>query len=53
MQEDLNTPLLDVVNFKLQQGDAFDCELYRMESRDEDGNIVSQNAGPKLWYGEW
>mmetsp|Transcript_15025 Transcript_15025/g.29711 ORF Transcript_15025/g.29711 Transcript_15025/m.29711 type:complete len:1992 (-) Transcript_15025:64-6039(-) len=53
LREDLNTPLLDVVNFKLQQGDEFDCELYRMESRDEDGNIVSQNAGPKLWYVSW
>lgn len=53
LTEELSTPLLDVVNFKLEQGDSFECELFRAESRGENGEVISQdNAGPQLWYGE-
>lgn len=54
LTEDLNTPLLDVVNFKLEQGDSFDCELFRLETRDESGEVVGKNAEePDPWYANW
>lgn len=55
LTEDLMTPLLDVVNYKLEQGDGFDCELFRMETRDENGMVAGEamNAEPNPWYGEF
>ncbi len=53
LTEDLRTPLLDAVNFKLEQGDTFDCESFRLETRDENGEVVKQEIGkPDPWYGE-
>ncbi|KAL9184328.1 hypothetical protein ACHAXT_002414 [Thalassiosira profunda] len=54
LTEDLRTPLLDAVNFKLEQGDGFDCELFRMETRDESGAVVGvQAAEPNKYYANW
>ena len=54
LTEDLRTPLLDVVNFKLMQGDDIDCEVFRLETRDENGNVAGlADAGePNLFYGK-
>lgn len=52
LTEALATPLLDVVNMKLQRGDHFDCGLLRAESRDENGKVVVvDDAAPDPWYG--
>ncbi len=54
LTEDHRTPLLDVVNYKLEQGDNFDCELFRLETRDENGEVIDpENAEPNPWYGEF
>lgn len=54
LTEDLMTPLLDVVNYKLEQGDSLACEQFRMETGNPNGG--EENAGqggkPNLWYGE-
>jgi chitinase len=52
LTEDLITPLLDVVNVKLEQEDAMDCELFRQETRDENGDVYSAEAADHRWYGE-
>jgi len=52
LTEDLLTPLLDVVNYKLEHGDGFACEQFRMET----GNgaaAVQANAEPNPWYSDW
>ena len=54
LTEDFRTPLLDAVNFKLEQGDTFECESFRLETRDENGEVVKQEIGkPDPWYGEF
>jgi len=55
MTEDLRTPLLDVVNYKLERGDDMDCEIFRLETRDENGEIAGlANSGePNPWYVSW
>jgi chitinase len=54
LTEALATPLLDVVNMKLQRGDHFDCGLLRAESRDENGKVVVvDDAAPDPWYADW
>ena len=54
MTEDLKTPLLDAVNYKLEQGDSLDCEIFRLQTRDEDGNVAVQDGGEENpWYGEF
>jgi len=51
MTEDLNTPLLDVINYKLDQGDSFDCELFRLETRDDNGEVIGlMEKEPDPWY---
>lgn len=54
LTEDLVTPLLDIVNIKLEKGDEFACSLFRAETRDEDGNVVAKaNAKENNpWYGK-
>lgn len=53
LTESFATPLLDVVNIKLDQGDGFDCSLLRAETRGENGEVISQqNTEPNPWYGE-
>ena len=53
LTEDLATPLLDVVNIKLDKGDEFDCVLFRAETRDENGEVISAKANePNPWYGK-
>jgi hypothetical protein len=54
LTEDLATPLLDVVNIKLEKGDAFDCSLFRAETRDKNGKVIAEvNAKePNPWYGK-
>ena len=52
MTEELATPLLDVVNYKLQQGDDVNCELFRMETRDQNGEVLGRGGKePNPWYG--
>ena len=54
LTEDLKTPLLDAVNYKLEQGDSLDCEIFRLETRDGDGNAAVQDGGEENpWYGEF
>ena len=54
LTEDLATPLLDIINIKLEKGDELDCSLFRAETRDRDGNVISQanTQEPDPWYGE-
>ena len=52
LTEELATPLLDVVNYKLQQGDDLQCELFRQETRGENGEVLSREEEPNPWYGE-
>jgi chitinase len=54
LTEDLKTPLLDAVNYKLEQGDSLDCEIFRLQTRDEDGNVAVQDGSEENpWYGEF
>jgi len=51
LTDDLNTPLLDVINHKLDQGDVFDCELWRLETRDANGEVIGlKPRDPNPWY---
>jgi chitinase len=48
-----STPLLDTVNLKLQRGNDLDCEIFRAETRDENGNVVTPaDKEPNPWYGK-
>lgn len=54
LTEDFVSPLLDVINIKLEQGDGFDCKLFRAESRDANGTVLSQaDAEDNPWYANW
>lgn len=51
LTDDHKTPLLDVINYKLDQGDVFDCELWRLETRDENGEVIGlKPRDPNPWY---
>jgi chitinase len=53
LTETYSTPLLDMVNLKLERGKELDCELFRAETRDKDGNVVAPaDAEPNPWYGK-
>jgi chitinase len=53
LTETYSTPLLDMVNLKLQRGKELDCELFRAETRDEDGNVLPPaDSEPNPWYGK-
>lgn len=48
-----STPLLDMVNLKLERGSELDCKLFRAETRDENGDVVPPaEAEPNPWYGK-
>ena len=48
-----STPLLDMINLKLERGNELNCELFRAETRDEDGHVIgSPDAKPNPWYGK-
>jgi hypothetical protein len=54
LTEDLKTPLLDAVNYKLEQGDLLDCDIFRLETMDEDGQVAVADGGEAdPWYGEF
>jgi hypothetical protein len=53
LTESLKTPLLDAVNYKLELGDSLACEMFRLETMDEEGQVASDDDGETdPWYGE-
>eukprot|EP00986_Skeletonema_menzelii_P013942 scaffold8640_cov103-Skeletonema_menzelii.AAC.1 len=53
LTESYSTPLLDIINLKLDRGVELDCSLFLAETRDEDGNVVPPpDTYPNPWYGK-
>ena len=53
LTETYSTPLLDMINLKLDRGNDLDCSLFRAETRDKDGNVVAPaDTKPNPWYGK-
>jgi len=54
LTESYSTPLLDIINLKLDRGVELDCSLFLAETRDEDGNVVPPpDTYPNPWYADW
>jgi chitinase len=54
LTETYSTPLLDMINLKLGNGIKLDCELFRAETRDENGEVVAPpDVKPNPWYGKY